>query len=202
MTNEPTTASGAELAPGPDGTRSLANDYWTRYSGTTSAIPVQPFSNTPPSLESSSGFSTPTELQSAHREKPVRPTKLSVYDVHDQLEVLLQPLMTYVVVTSPGSDRYLHSLLDRLIQTESHLFPNRPERTTVTDAQQSLLVGIDATRTLMRYCEADMYRKGPRPRVGEVAEAIESLGDLCFSIGLGEEVRQGCLSLASIVRAS
>lgn len=110
--------------------------------------------------------------------------------------------MTYVAVTSTRSDRYLHALLERLTQTENHLFPNTSERTTITDAQQNLLVGIDATRTLMRYCEMGMYEKGARPRIGEVAEAIEALGELCLSVGLGEDVREGCLMLARTVRMS
>jgi hypothetical protein len=202
LANEQSNPSGLELASGPDGTRSLLDDYNARYSGIPHTVHIGPFSNTPPSLGQGSGFSTPTSLPAISRPGSTRPVKLSVYDIHDQLEVLLQSLLTYLAVTSQRSDRYLHSLLERLIQTESHLFPNTPERTTVTDAQQNLLMGIDATRTLMRYCEMGMYEKGARPRIGEVAEAIECLGDLCVSVGLGEDVRRGCLNLASAVRMS
>jgi hypothetical protein len=202
LANGQSKSSELELASGPDGTRSLLDDYNARYSGTPHTMPVGPFSNTPPSLGQGSGFSTPTSLSAISRPGSTRPVRLSAYDIHDQLEVLLRPLLTYLAVTSERSDRYLHSLLERLIQTESHLFPNTPERTTVTDAQQNLLVGIDATRTLMRYCEMGMYEKGVRPRIGEVAEAIECLGDLCVSVGLGDDVRRGCLTLAQAVRMS
>jgi hypothetical protein len=47
-----------------------------------------------------------------------------------------------------------------------------------------------------------MYEKGARPRIGEVVEAIESLGGMCFSVGLGDDIRTGCLKLASAVRAN
>jgi len=200
LANEKSRPSGLELASGPDGTRSLLDDYNARYSGTPPTAPIGPFSNTPPSLGQSSGFSSPISLPDISRPASTRPVKLSVYDIHDQLEVLLQPLLAYLAVSSERSDRYLHSLLDRLIQTEHHLFPNTPERTLVTDAQQQLLVGIDATRTLVRYCERDMHEKGARPRIGEVVEAIESLGGMCLSVGLGEDVRTGCLKLASAIR--
>ena len=200
LANEKLRPSVLELASGPDGSRSLLDDYNARFSGTPHMAALGPFSNTPPSLGQSSGFSTPTSLSAISRPGSTRPVKLSVYDIHDQLGVLLQPLLTYLAVTSERSDRYLHSLLDRLIQTESHLFPNTPERTLVTDAQQQLLVGIDAMRTLVRYCERDMYEKGASPRIGEVVEAIESLGGMCLSVGLGEDVRTGCLKLASAIR--
>jgi len=190
------------LASGPDGTRSLLDDYNARYSGTPPTMPIGPFSSTPPSLGHGSGFSTPTSSSAISRPGSTRQVKISVYDIHDQLAVLLQPLLTYLAVTSERSDRFLQSLLERLIQTESHLFPNTPERTLVTDAQQQLLVGIDATRTLVRYCERDMYEQGARPRIGEVVEAIESLGGMCFSVGLGDDIRTNCLELASAVRVS
>jgi len=202
LANEQSTSPGIELASGPDGTRSLLDDYNARYSSTPPTVPIGPFSSQSASLEHGSGFSTPTSLPAISRPGSTRPGKLSVYDIHDQLETLLQPLLTYLAVTSTRSDRYLHSLLDRLIQTESLLFPNTPERTAVTDAQQQLLVGIDATRTLVRYCERDMYEKGVRPRVGEVVEAIESLGEMCLSVGLGDDVRMGCVRLATTVRAN
>jgi hypothetical protein len=187
---------------GPAGTRSLLDDYNARYSGTPPTLPIGPFGSTPSTLGHGSGFSTPTSLPAISRPGSTRPVKLSVYDIHDQLEVLLRPLLAYLAVTSERSDRYLHSLLERLTQTENHLFPNTPERKTVTEAQRSLLVGIDATRTLMRYCEMGMYEKGARPRIGEVAEAIECLGDLCVSVGLGEDVKKGCFTLASAIRMS
>jgi len=202
LANEQSTSPGIELASGPDGTRSLLDDYNARYSSTPPTVPIGPFSSQSASLEHGSGFSTPTSLPAISRPGSTRPGKLSVYDIHDQLETLLRPLLTYLAVTSTRSDRYLHSLLDRLIQTESLLFPNTPERTAVTDAQQQLLVGIDATRTLVRYCERDMYEKGVRPRIGELVEAIESLGDMCLSVGLGEDVRMGCVRLASAVRGN
>jgi hypothetical protein len=201
LANEQTKSPGLDLTQGPDGIRSLNHDYWAHYSCIPPAIPIKPFASTPP-FGTGTRFSTPTTSANISRVGSAAPRKLSLYDIHDQLEVLIQPLMTYIAVTSTRSDRYLHALLERLIKTESHLFPNTPDRTTVIDAQQNLLVGIDATRTLVRYLERDIYDKGTRPRIGEVAEAIESLGDLCLSVGLDEDVRIGCLALASAVRTS
>lgn len=202
LVNEPSRPNGVELVPGPDGSRSLLNDYLARYSG----MPSSPTSLAPttettlPTLDRSSGVSTPTSTQSGPSRTSSTPARLSVYDIHDRLDVLLRPLLSHLAVHSPRSDRFLQPLLTRLTELESSLFSNSAGPTSLCDDQKQLLVGIDATRTLMRYCERDIYEKGARPRLGEVVEAIETLGDMSMSVGLGEEVRRNLYLFASHVR--
>jgi hypothetical protein len=201
LVNEKFGPVGFELVPGPDGSRSLLNDYLARYSG---AFPVLPNLTTEaplPALGRSSGFSTPTSVQSGpSRTSSSTPVRLSVYDIHDRLNILLQPLMSHLTVHSPRSDRFLRPLLTRLTELEDTLFPKSSATMDMCEDQKKLLVGIDATRTLARYCERDMYEKGARPRLGDVLEALETLGDMCLSIGLGEDIRRAFYALASRVR--
>lgn len=202
LVSEASRPNGFELVPGPDGSRTLLNDYLARYS----AMPSPPTSLGPttetslPTLDRSSGVSTPTSTQSGPSRTSSTPARLSVYDIHDRLDVLLRPLLSHLAVHSPRSDRFLQPLLARLTELESSLFPNSVGPTSLCDDQKQLLVGIDATRTLMRYCERDLYEKGARPRLGEVVEAIETLGDMSMSVGLGEEVRRNLYLFASHLR--
>jgi hypothetical protein len=192
---------GFERVPGPDGSRSLLNDYLARYSGASPVLPNLTPEAPLPALGRSSGFSTPTSVQSGpSRTSSSTPGGLSIYDIHDRLNILLQPLMSHLTVHSPRSDRFLRPLLTRLTDLEGELFPKSSATMTLCEDQKKLLVGIDATRTLARYCERDMYEKGARPRLGEIVEAIETLGDMCTSIGLGEDCRRALHVLASQVR--
>jgi hypothetical protein len=205
MANDTPGAAIEDLAPGPDGKRSLLSDYLARYSGgicyDIQPEPFAPIVNS--NMAHSSGFSTPTSLvSSSSRNTPATPTKLSLYDIHDQLEHLLEPLTAYLSVQPSRSDRFLQALLARLVELDKNLFPNSPERTTICDDQKKMLLGIDATRTLVRYCERDLYDRSPKPRVGAVVEAIEALGDFCLDLGLDEMSRQELRRLATAVRVS
>lgn len=189
----PSTDSG--LALGTDGTRTLLSDYLARWPSQLPAqapVEIQPATPDTPMSPPSTGLSTPS--------------RLSIYDHHDNLGMALHPLLVHLAVTYERSDRYLTALLDRLSLLERSMFPDDAPPRPPTDEERSMLVSISATRTLVRYFEQNLYgrdrQRERRPRTGEVADAIEVLADLCDSAGLGEDVQKSVLAVGSSIRDS
>lgn len=175
----------------PQSTRTLLDDYLSRY----------------PSLPTS-GDITPASPSSAVSSRPGLSSNLSpspsshtVLDQYDQLIIALQPLLQHLDVIAPTSDRHLTTLHDKLRQTEKTVENGIAARQAPTDEQRILLEGINATRTLARYFERSLFDRERKPRVGQVAEAIEDIASMYQALGLDEGARRELLSIASDLRA-
>lgn len=189
------------LAAGPDGTRSLLSDLLSRYSPSTVGAPSWAVEEEMMEIMSTSSDSA----TSSDRPMELPPTKLkrpslSEHHVHTQLEAALAPLVSYLAIEEARSDRLLKSLLAKLLELEAQLYPDTDGRAPLTQDRQVLLVAIDGTRTLVKYCERDIFDKGQKPRLGEVADAIEALGNLCGTLSSGQMGSAECHELAELVR--
>lgn len=124
----------------------------------------------------------------------------SRHDHHDSLSFALQPLLQHLDVQIVRTDRYLTPLLATLESIEKAVDTGIASRQPPTDEQQTLLVGISATRTLVRYFEQDLFGKARRPRTGEVAECIETLGEMCDELHLPGTTGQDLRLVAGQIR--
>lgn len=124
-----------------------------------------------------------------------------MYDHQDHLYVAIQPLLQHLNVESHRTDRYLTALLTKLDSIEKAVETGIAARQPPTEEQRTLLVGISATRTLIRYFERDMFGRARRPRTGEVSDCIDTLAEICDALGLPDTTAHNLRLVASQIRA-
>jgi hypothetical protein len=144
-------------------------------------------------------------MPSAHTNGNSSPTKsatprISEVDLHARLINALAPLFRHLGIDNPRPDRFLATLLETLLDLDNSVYPDNGDRVPIDSDRQILLIAIDGTRTLARYCERPLFDKSRKPRLGDVAEAIEAVKGLVGAYGLGGEVAASCQELAALVR--
>lgn len=128
------------------------------------------------------------------------PLQSSVDDHHDHLALAIQPLLRHLNVDPPIPDRYLTALVHQLESIEKAVDTGIAARQPPSDEQRALLVGISATRTLVKFFERDLFDQSRRPRTGEVGDCICTLAEICDALGLGETISRDLKLIAGHIR--